>query len=175
MAAARQYLAVAIITLACQPAFAGPAPAVDEFREAYLAAITEPGNPAAGAGLKALLPRITTSFGPPRELFIVEGDLALDEHDLDRYRLYMGAPKEPADPDRTELIVHIQNGQLARWPVDMRTLRYSVLRATFPDNDTYRAVVDDMRDAGQDWVDACKECKISFVHRPEYDAIGTWE
>ena len=167
------FLATALIVAACH-SVAAQSP-TDDYRDAFEAAVGAPSDPGAGDRLVSLLPRIVTSFGPPRELYVVEGDLLMDEEDLDRYRLSKGSSEPLPDTPETELIVHVQDGQLARWQPGKQTLRYSVLRQTFPDEETYHMIVTDMQDAGQDWTDACTECDVAFIHRPEFDAIGTWE
>ena len=168
-----------LTTIAALAAFTWPSVAEDNppktYVDAFEAAVAAPSDPTAGAGLMALLPKVTTSFGPPRELFVIEGDLTVDADDLERYRLAKSVGGISADKQNPELIVHVEDGQQAHWKSGKQTLRYAVVKSTFPDPESYQAVVDDMKNAGGDWVGACAGCAVAFEYRPQFDALGTWD
>ncbi|WP_075214867.1 hypothetical protein [Mongoliimonas terrestris] len=152
---------------------------VTAFRSVVEAAVADTFSASAGDAFRARLPVFSTAFGPPRDLFVLEGDLLADADDVDTWRLQRfhdlrRADADPGAPPDLELKADVVDGLPSRWPPPERTLRYAVLRASFPDEATYAAVVADMAAAAADWAALCPPCGIAFEHRPEHDGIGLW-
>ncbi|SIT57235.1 exported hypothetical protein [Mesorhizobium prunaredense] len=171
------------LTMATLPALAEDA--ADIYRKAFDAAVADPFNDTAGAAFKALLPKVKSNFGPEQERYVIEGDMVLSDEEVTTYLIQKRQAKEleekaAADaavelPKETELIVMRQlDGRKARWPLGQRTLRYAVIKSTFPDDGSYQAVLDDLSNATTDWQQVCESCQIVFEHQTEFDGIA-WE
>lgn len=171
-----------------QPAIAEePTAAAANYTKAFEAAIADPFDDAAGAAFKALLPKVKSTFGPAQERYVLEGDMLLNDQELAAYliqkRQATEAEKKKTDAEKqaeeanknTELIVMITpDGRKARWPVGLRSLRYAIIKSTFPDDASYTAVLEDMKNATEDWQKVCESCGIVFEHKAELDGIA-WE
>lgn len=107
--------------------------------------------------------RVTTQF------YVAEGDLLLDSdevllHDLQKKLLkrrsavedaFTSAGMEPMEPRLPTGLVSATHGRrIIRWK-DGMTIKYCVLRRTFPDDDSYNLVVDCMQKATADWENTC--------------------
>lgn len=104
-------------------------------------------------------------------LYVVEGDLLLDEVQLEIYALQQEALNQaralglPVGPEGSQhLLGIIVNGKIVRWPVG-QVLSYAVLQQTFSGNQ-YNEIVDAMKKATKDWEDTCG---VKFEHRSEFD------
>jgi hypothetical protein len=101
-------------------------------------------------------------------LYLVEGDLLLDEVQLEIYALQQEALHQAklmgVGSSSASLMGIMQNGKLVRWPVGT-VLSYAVLRQTFTPSQ-YDEIVNNMRQATQDWEETCG---VKFEHRAQYD------
>lgn len=122
--------------------------------------------------------RVITRF------YVAEGDLLLDEdevllHDLQKKLLKkrsavadaftsagMG-PMEASIP--TGLVSATDGRRIIRWK-DGLTIRYCVLRRTFPDKASYDQVVENMQQATADWENTCG---VKFQHSKSKDTSLT--
>lgn len=121
-----------------------------------------------------VLPKVETGFGPKQTLYVVEGDMVLDKEGVERYLLQKSGEGQDT-LDNPELIVHVEGGQLARWAPDDRDINFAVVRTTFPSEESYQQVINDMNAAADDWEKVCTDCGIDLKHLPEHDGITTWE
>ena len=102
-------------------------------------------------------------------LYVLEGDLLLDEVQLEIYALQQEALTQaralglPTESSR-ELLGILVNGRVVRWPVG-RVLTYAVLRQTFSDSQ-YQEIVQSMKQATTDWENTCG---VKFEHRAQFD------
>ncbi|POX42656.1 hypothetical protein C3486_03525 [Streptomyces sp. Ru73] len=115
------------------------------------------------------------AFAPPpalpidgEELYCVEGDLLFDEDELRLYReaqQALAARNEAArlteeaglsylKPRENTLLGIVQEGKLVRWEPGT-ILKYCVLQQTFPRQEWYQEVVENMKAATRDWSDTC--------------------
>jgi hypothetical protein len=108
-------------------------------------------------------------------LHVVEGDLLLDEDELELYALRqeafqaaerVGAGSPMATFQAASLVAVAPGGQIVRWRPG-KTLNYCVLRTTFPGDQQYQRVVDDIATATRAWQDTCG---VEFAHMPQFDA-----
>jgi hypothetical protein len=111
------------------------------------------------------------------QLYVVEGDLLMDEDELAVYALQretLEQVREQArqvglapllEPDAKELVGHIVAGQLIRWRPGAE-LTYCVLRGTFQDQGRYQMVRDNMDKATANWQDTCG---VVFRHVADLD------
>jgi hypothetical protein len=115
-------------------------------------------------------------------LYLVEGDMLLDEdqlqvYDLEqqiRYAQYKllelsnmtDALITPGGAGTSALVAIAQAGQIVRWAPGV-VLSFCVLRQTFPTQEQYQLVVDNMLNAIQDWMDTCG---VEFQYVPELDS-----
>ena len=105
--------------------------------------------------LKVNLPR-------DQDLFIVEGDLLLTEQELRAYVVGKSQSERPIDTS-AELIVNVHKGRRDYYEdPGSRLLRYTVDRKSFPEEDMYKYILENMQIAVKDWESACPECKIQF-------------
>jgi hypothetical protein len=122
-----------------------------------------------------------------QEYYVAEGDTLLDEDQLLIYAQQRQAREierraaEAASgaglgvarlvgvtlEDRSRgLLGMVQGGRLVRWQPGL-ALSYAVLRDTFPSEDEYRLVCENMRQATKAWEDTCG---VSFQHREDLDS-----
>lgn len=129
----------------------------------YRAAIAEPFDEARKRAYLGSLPR-------HGGYYVVEGDLRMTEDEVLSYLVARGDAPAPVER-HSELLVNLHAGtrDFYRDP-DQRKLTYAVDRSSFPDESQYKTVIEAMQKATQDWMDACSECKIQFVHVREQDA-----
>jgi hypothetical protein len=102
------------------------------------------------------------------ELYRVEGDLLLDIDELQLYLELQQAQRAQHEAaafvaeagladlqaQSARLVGILQGGRIVRWAPGT-VLRYCVLRQTFPRDDWYEEVVDNMRQATADWAATC--------------------
>jgi len=115
-------------------------------------------------------------------LYIVEGDMVLDEEQLRVYALQREALTQAqsagreaqeagfgllgiVDAPTRELTGILHGGKLVRWELGL-VLSYCVLKETFPDAANYEMVVTNMQKATSDWE---KTCGVKFEHKKELD------
>ena len=115
------------------------------------------------------------------ELFLVEGDLLLDDLQLQEYAARqakieaMNRIREEEGgvglvPRQSPALVGItDNGRIVRWAPGV-VLSYCVLRNTFETNDRYEEVRESMRGATEEWEEVCG---IEFEHREDLDDSPT--
>jgi len=114
-------------------------------------------------------------------LYVAEGDTLLDDEQL---RIYAEvrekenearAAAKKADEmgfgaSRLEvshgLVAMTRNGKVVRWAPGT-VLTYRVARSTFPSEDRYRMVVENMRAATEEWE---RTCGVNFEHRAKLDS-----
>lgn len=114
--------------------------------------------------------------------FVAEGDLLLDEDELESYAGRLAALEElnrvrlgeeggaGIVPRPGPALVGItQEGRVVRWAPNT-TLSYTVLKETFADEEQYEAVVSNMRVATQNWEDTCG---VQFMHDESLDDSTT--
>jgi hypothetical protein len=118
---------------------------------------------------------------------IIEGDLLLDDDELDLYHQQQQAritQREAAQLAESvgfgeaaintgmlgnaSLIGIIQGGKIVRWSPGT-VLTYCVLRHTFPRDDWYEEVVDNMQAATTSWEEICG---VTFKYRSDRDNSG---
>src|SRR3712207_6106270 len=116
------------------------------------------------------------------ELFVVEGDLTLDEDQLMVYAinqekrqteqilgiipggLGVGITNIQPDPQSASLVgIITQGGKIVRWREGV-TLTYCVLRGTFSSQEQYALVRANMQKATEDWQ---RVCGVQFEHRAD--------
>jgi hypothetical protein len=123
--------------------------------------------------------------GVEEEFYRVEGDLLLDEDQLEIYALQREAlEKEQAlrkeraalgtvdvapQEGRSRLVGVTVNGKIVRWKQGM-VLTYCVLKNTFNTEQDYDIVVSSMKQATWAWESVCG---IRFEHKPELDTSAT--
>ncbi|MDH0647897.1 hypothetical protein N5D48_10055 [Pseudomonas sp. GD03858] len=113
------------------------------------------------------LPQVEVPEAGNAIYYIVEGDLLLDEEGVQSY--LMGLRNGPAPARGGELRVMTEQGRKVIWSKDQRKLTYAVDRASFPTQQQYQTVVQNMRTAAKDWM-FCSECGVSFVHQSAQDS-----
>lgn len=118
---------------------------------------------------------------------IVEGDLLLDDDELDLYHQHQQARIAQREAvqfaeavgfgeaaintgilGNASLIGIIQGGKIVRWSPGT-VLTYCVLRHTFPREEWYEEVVDNMQTATTSWEEVCG---ITFEYRSDRDNSG---
>jgi hypothetical protein len=111
------------------------------------------------------------------EMYIVEGDLLLDEDELAVYALQRETLKEVQQraqevglapllqPDAKELVGHLVAGKLIRWRPEQE-LTYCVLKGTFQNEQRYQLVRNNVEKAVADWQN---NCGVTFRHVAELD------
>ena len=136
--------------------------------------------------LKGSLKKITIKDGDvTEELYRVEGDMLLDEDQLEMYALQREAldrersmQKERADlgagdlapqEGRSSLVAVTSNGKLVRWKPGL-VLTYCVLRNTFTTQAKYDLAVASMKQATWAWENVCG---IKFEHKSALDTSPT--
>lgn len=145
-----------------------------------------------GDTLSELQKRLTTKRvsievedGVEQEFFVVEGDMLLDEAELELYaaqqemlaterkikeqRAALGAGDVALQEDRSRLVGVTQGGKLVRWKPGL-ALTYCVLKNTFTSDAQYQLVKNNMKLATLDWE---KVCGIKFEHKAELDTSPT--
>jgi len=121
------------------------------------------------ASLKEKARRIAAPAGT---LYVLEGDLLLDEVDLARYALRKDAggdapvAEAPVGGQRAKLLGISKNGKLLRWSPSV-VLRYYIKKETFPSDAQYKTVRENIRTATEDWM---KVCGIQFEYLSSLDA-----
>lgn len=104
-------------------------------------------------------------------LYVLEGDVLLDEVQLEIYALQQEALNQaralglPVGTESSrELLGILVNGRIVRWRVG-RVLTYAVLRQTFSDSQ-YQEIVQNMSQATAAWENTCG---VKFEHRSQFD------
>ncbi len=109
--------------------------------------------------------------GHPSQLWLVEGDLLLDDDELMLYSLrdVKGADADPTPSvglgDSAALVGISLDGQIVRWEANL-VLRYCVLRSSFMTQMAYDTVVANLRAATGAWEAVCN---IRFEHLEHFD------
>lgn len=107
-------------------------------------------------------------------LYIVEGDLLLDEDQIELYArqrealnmVQMVGLIAITQPSQSDALVGIaQNGRIVRWHPHT-ILTYCILKNTFVSEQNYQLVRDNMRRAATEWE---QTCGVRFEHRAEFD------
>lgn len=135
------------------------------------AAISDPENDEAFNAYLDTLPKVSNPLQKSTVFYLVEGDMPFTEKQVRAYLRSKSSAPVMVGHDNSELLVHIENGKQAFWEPEARTLRYAVMRASFPSQDRYDKVIADIVAASGDWVDACPDCGLQFVHKPEFDSV----
>jgi len=105
--------------------------------------------------LKVNLPR-------DQNLYVVEGDLLLTEQELRAYIVGKSQSERPIDTS-AELVVNVHKGRRDYYEdPGSRILSYAVDRRSFPEEEMYKSILENMQIAVKDWESACPECKIQF-------------
>jgi hypothetical protein len=140
-----------------------------EFKTAYESALMNPNDEQALERLLKLLPTVKHPF-LLEKLYVLEGDLGMTRRQIQASLFQANQSVNPLD---VRALVNIDSsGEMTYWKTPAeRIVRYAVLRGSFPDDDTYEKVATDVAAAAGDWVSACPECKIQFVHRREFDSL----
>lgn len=106
-------------------------------------------------------------------LYAVEGDLLLTR---DEVRAHLIGLQKVVDDKSTapgELISNLIDGKRDFWEKPaQRKLTYVVVRSTFGTDEEYQLVVQNMKQAGRAWEQACAGCKITFAEVSEADAAS---
>jgi len=128
------------------------------------ALLANPADDAAFERLKDVLPH-----NDERTLFVVEGDMPLTATALRDYvdRMRVGTPSPDGHRSR-ELGINRFNDADDMWPRGQRTLTYAVDRTSFAASE-YAAVVQNLRQAGDEWNRICEHCEVSFQHLDTLD------
>ena len=145
------------------------------------------------SGGQSMLDRLKSSLkkvvikddGVEEEFYRVEGDMLLDEDQLEIYALQrealekeralrkertdLGAGDLAPQEGRSSLVAVTSNGKIVRWKPGM-VLSYCVLRNTFSTPADYDLVVTNMKQATWAWESTCG---IKFEHRSELDESPT--
>ena len=130
--------------------------------DVYNAAFRHPGNEKAIKALKQILPRV-------QDYYVVEGDILVTDQELQAYLDRKHGGSSQGDKS-AELLVNLNNGQTDYYKdVAARTLTYSVLKSSFPTQQTYEDTVKNFGDAASAWESVCTDCQIHFVYRKELD------
>lgn len=136
--------------------------------------------------LKNTLKKIKVDDGESsEELYRVEGDMLLDEDQLEIYvqqrealekeralqkeRAALGAGDVAPQEGRSSLVGVTSNGKLVRWKPGL-VLTYCVLRNTFASQERYDQAVAGMKQATWAWENTCG---IKFQHKSELDGSAT--
>ena len=135
---------------------------------ALQAAFEDPFDENKFQALKINLPR-------DNDLYVVEGDLLFTEQELRAYIVSKSQSEKPIDTS-AELIVNVHKGRRDYYEdPGSRILSYAVDRQSFPDEEMYKFILENMQIAGKDWQDACPECKVQFNYTPKYDLVPSTE
>jgi hypothetical protein len=138
-------------------------------KAAYESALKNPNDEQVLERLLKLLPAVKHPL-LLEKLYVFEGDLGMTRSQI-QASLFHANPT--VDPLEARALVNIDlSGKMTYWKTPAeRIIKYAVIRSSFPDDTAYEQVVTDMAAACGDWVSACPECAIQFVHRPEFDSI----
>jgi hypothetical protein len=134
------------------------------------AAIADPFNDGAFKKYLALLPKVQNPLEKGTTLYLVEGDLPMTENQVRTYLIEYRTSRAQQDEKELKLAV-VGAGEKNKWAPTERTLKYAVMRASFKDQAKYDLVVSDMAAASGDWVNACDDCGLKFVHVPNLDRL----
>lgn len=123
--------------------------------------------------LRDTAPQLTLPDG--RKAWVVEGDLVLDEGQLDEHASRVAtaidrwnealAGGARADEAARRLVAEQTGGRILRWHPDV-VLRYRVARATFPDAALHTRVAAATNQAAADWMAVCG---ARFEHLAQHD------
>jgi xanthosine utilization system XapX-like protein len=113
-----------------------------------------------------LLPKLRKRAIDGKTYFVAEGDLLLDEAELEAYAKARSAA--PTPPPRYELLGMLEGDKIVRWKIGL-VLTYAVARKTF-EKESYDTVVANMKAATSAWEDACG---VKFEHRWDQDEADT--
>jgi hypothetical protein len=138
----------------------------------YRGAETSPASPAEAETADGLRERLRTVVVDGETFYVAEGDLLLDEDELEVYAVHRQARRLNrliASVDtvgqRTELLGIKSDGRLVRWQPGL-VLTYCVLKQSFTQQSEYELVRENMRRATEEWENTCG---IQFEHRADLD------
>jgi hypothetical protein len=136
------------------------------------AAIADPDNDAAFKSFLKTLPKVNNPLAPGTDFYLVEGDMPMIERQVRAYLRSKSVGTVSTVADNPELLVHTERGKSVYWDtVASRTLRYSIMRASFPDQAKYDKVVRDMTLATNAWAAACPACRLTFARQAQLDTL----
>jgi hypothetical protein len=167
------FAAAVLITASGQSAAESEVPK-NKVEEAYSAAIRDPFDDAILQDYLDTIPSVANAFSEER-LYLVEGDMPMTLKEVRAYLTSQGNADKSAEMQQPELRVHVAGGKVACWWRGQRTLRYAVVRASFPSQELYQRTVSDMAAAGGDWQALCGPCAVEFKHAAEHDGITTMQ
>jgi hypothetical protein len=112
-----------------------------------------------------------------RTLYVVEGDLLLDEVQLAEYALRKESGEDegnavaeaPTGDGPAKLLGISVEGKTLRWQPG-KVLSYYIAKESFPTTEMYQTVRDRTQEAAEDWMDACG---IQFEYQPSLDENPT--
>lgn len=135
------------------------------------AAFKDPQDPAKFQAFLEALPKLENEQG---SYYIVQGDIPMTEEEIYGYLLSAKAKKSKRDPSflsESELVVNMHNRQRDYYKDPAkRTLRYALDRRSFPTQEQFQMVRQNMSAAAKEWQDLCPECLIKFVDVTNPDA-----
>ncbi|MGQ0671408.1 MAG: hypothetical protein ACT4N2_00810 [Hyphomicrobium sp.] len=136
------------------------------------AAIADPDDDNAFQKFLGTLPKVKSPLDKVTQFYLVEGDMPMTEKQVRNYLRGQNSAGKPTSQSNPELLVNVSGGKPTFWKDKAsRTLKYSVMRASFPSQAKYDKVVADLAGAGRDWTNACAACGIKFVHVSELDSL----
>jgi hypothetical protein len=126
-----------------------------------------PRTPPVGNSPEELKTRLASVTIQGRKYYVAEGDLLLEEHELEQYASESGRGA-PIGAETEQLVAISDNGKIVRWKSGLE-LTYCILKATFSDAE-YATVLNSMRQATSDWE---KTCGVKFRHDQASDSANT--
>lgn len=126
--------------------------------------------PSLNEALAIFLPKLPQVVIPEQGnavYYVLEGDLLLNHEGVESYLMSHRQGIVPARDG--ELLVMTQMGKKVIWQSGQRNLTYAVARNTFPTQTQYQEVVNNMREAANDWL-FCAECGLTIKHQEKFDA-----
>lgn len=127
------------------------------------AAVANPADPAVVDAFLATLVEVPTGSG----FYLVEGDILISRGEIVSY-LENRQPRGPNEPPTEapvskELIVNVIDGQYDYLKTENdRSLKYVIDRGSFRSSQEADATLAKFQMGAQAWVEACKECGVSF-------------
>lgn len=102
--------------------------------------------------------------------YIVEGDIAFTEEEVRAYLVGKSEATARADSS-AELLLNVNDGKRDFYEsLDLRNLTYAVDRSSFPSEDAYKVVVENIGKAASEWEAVCPDCQLKFTHMADQDS-----